>query len=493
MNEDQGYTRKEAMLLGIFSLLLGAIYNYLFYGKETGLSAPLAVGMFYILFFWAMRHKIKHLMSFGGLLLIPIALLSLTYAFYSNPIFHALNHIAIPLLIAIQTTLMSRSSHHNWYDFSFIGHVLYQVIPHSIRQFPVPIKIFKANLQRKTGQGQYKVALKVLLGLLISLPILIVVVSLLISADQLFSEMMDNIPDYLGEWNAGEAIARIFLVLLAAFYIFSYVWGLLHPKLEEAMSEYQGATRDQIGLDPIVALTFLIVMNIVYVLFTAVQFSYLFGSGELLLPDGTTYAEHARKGFGQLVIVTIINYSILLTVIHFVHGGHKLMNGVRMLLSLLIGCTFVMLCSAFIRLSWYEQAYGYTYTRVLVHAFLIYLAVLLAITLVKIWRERMPLLKYALIVSIIAYVAINYINIDRMIVNNNIHRYEATGVIDIDYLSGLSYDAVPDLVELSMQQNPPVGLEEGLERIEKRLEQDSSWTSFSLAKYKAFKSLEQLE
>jgi hypothetical protein len=172
-------------------------------------------------------------------------------------------------------------------------------------------------------------------------------------------------------------------------------------------------------------------------------------------------------------------------VIQFVRKEHPFIQRViQIMLSLLISSTLVMLCSSYIRLLGYEQAYGYTYTRVLVHAFLIFLFVLFLLALYRIWREHTSLFKQYLIVAMIAYVGINYINIDKMIAIQNIERYAQTGKIDIAYLSSLSYDVVPELIKLNEQETKPEGLDGRLERIKENLNKDQPWQSFNLSKYR---------
>ena len=41
----------------------------------------------------------------------------------------------------------------------------------------------------------------------------------------------------------------------------------------------------------------------------------------------------------------------------------------------------------------------------------------------------------------------NFANVDKIIADNNINRYFETGQIDMVYLKGLSYDAVPEMEE----------------------------------------------
>ncbi|WP_289136896.1 DUF4153 domain-containing protein [uncultured Brevibacillus sp.] len=83
---------------------------------------------------------------------------------------------------------------------------------------------------------------------------------------------------------------------------------------------------------------------------------------------------------------------------------------------------------------------------------MISLFVLFVIALLKIWRNRFSLIQYYTVVALIFYVGLNYVNMDAMIAKNNLNRYYATGNIDIEYLSRLSYDAVPLMIELTKDQ-----------------------------------------
>lgn len=102
-----------------------------------------------------------------------------------------------------------------------------------------------------------------------------------------------------------------------------------------------------------------------------------------------------------------------------------------------------MLISAYLRLVMYEESYGFTVLRLLVHAFMIFLGVLFLLSLVHVWRKRMNLLKPYMIVGLAAYLVINYVNVERLTAQYNIARYEQTGKIDAYYLASLSLMRIP--------------------------------------------------
>ena len=113
-----------------------------------------------------------------------------------------------------------------------------------------------------------------------------------------------------------------------------------------------------------------------------------------------------------------------------------------------------MLYSAFMRLHLYEQAYGYTYIRFLVHAFMIFLALLLLIAGLRIRYTSIPLLRWYIVLSITAYTAVNYVGMDNRIAELNVERYHKTGSIDTAYLANLSADAIPQLRKFAQEEFP---------------------------------------
>jgi hypothetical protein len=509
MNVEQTNVKQQGLLL-VYALLCGLICDYLFYGKEFGVSYPLFVCVFYALYFWGLRSKLAFHWGFEWLLLIPICLLSLTYALFANPAFQVLNALFIPVLIAAQTYLAINPHKRTWISVPLIGRMLDHVMVQSFRHFGTAFLTVGLLLPRnRTDTSQYRTLFKVLLGLLISLPLLLVVIALLASADTVFAQAIRWLPRLLDNIRMGELLVRGFWIIVLSLLLFGYLWGLLNPRHRGENEKYDGDADNgeeapqRLYMDPVVVTTVLIVVNLVYVMFTAIQFSYFFAAHEGILPAGINYAEYARRGFMELVVVTVINFNVLLASIRFLRRDNSsLYLMIKIMLTLLIGCTLVMLFSAFSRLSLYETAYGYTYIRLLVHAFMIFLGILLLLAFYKIWRERSPLHKQYIVVALVAYVIVNYMNIDAIITENNIQRYKDSGKIDAAYLGRLSYDAVPLLVQLIKEQQKQemgnqlswrVGLQDQLRRKRDMLNEEQTWQSANAAKSRARRALLDME
>jgi len=507
------WLKKYEWLLGM-ACLLGLLGQYLFVSHEAGISVPLFVLAFYGVFFYGVQGRIGGFDKWRGqsrsawLLFLPIALLSLTYVLYNNAVFRLFNPLAILSLMIMQCVLITRSSTQPWYRPAFYTDVLKHAVARPFEQLSVPFELIQGMLKWKDGQNQSGAAIrKILLGLLIAAPLLIVVVILLSSADSIFLSWVNYLPQLLPFTSMNNIVWRFIVAIVLALYSFCFIVGLLFRRPAErslssqlggqssaAFSELQSsaASKGELtegkekGADPLVAGTLFISINLVYVLFAVIQFTYLFGAANGLLPDGNSYSDYARSGFAELVIVALINLGLLLFGLCGIRKAGPASELIRkMMLTLLVGCTLVMLTSAYSRLSLYEEAYGFTQLRLLAHGFMIYLGVLLFIALFAIWYSRVPLAKSVLTWTLAFYVAMNYVNMDARIAENNIARFEQSGEIDIHYLSTLSMDAAPALMRLHSKHLEDLPIAGAVVEMKERAASDSSWQAWSMARMRA--------
>jgi len=486
-------------LIGAF--VLAFAHQYLFYGHIPGVSYPLFVLMLYTYLYYDVRHGLREITGFGWFLFVVIMLLSLTYALFNNPVFYALNLVVVPPLIFIHLAYTRGVKKIDWWDIRIVWDALDHLVLQSMRHVPTVFRILKVFTVRKMKVEQKSVMGRVLIGLMISLPVLFLVVNLLASADGVFNQLLMGVPEWWSSLSIGEGITRVIWIIVFGVLFFCYLWGFVKPersarhKKKAAAAEADTELRaGKFKVDPIMMTTLLISVNAVYVLFVVVQFSYLFGAWEGVLPDGKTYAEYARSGFMELVAVSLINFTIIMIALVYVREEEagKLRKMLSILLYILVGCSGVMLYSAYMRLVMYEEVYGYTYIRFLVHAFMLYLALLLIIAALRIRTAVIPLAKCYIVISLAAYVLLNYAGMDRIIAEKNIERFRDSGKIDRTYLSNLSTDAIPLLVRFSKEEDPGMKplLESRWASIVK--EPDRKWPSFNLSYSRADHELSQM-
>lgn len=323
-------------------------------------------------------------------------------------------------------------------------------------------------------------------GLLLALPALIVFTGLLMAADQVFASYVEQVlslelplslADLLAHglfigliaWGCaggllvallGEqrsALGRMLAVLAGGLISIVYV----DPA--EATLPAEGDTRPLraprralIALGAIEATTVLVVIDLLFGSFMAIQGAYLFGGLDTLARTGMTYAEYARRGFFELLAVACLALGLLCglaIVTRRASGRERRMfhAACALMIALLLG----LLGSAFQRMWLYEQAYGYTELRIYTHSFMIWLAVLLGLFLLALLRGRAQIFSMGGLVAALVYLALlNLANPDALIVRENIGRLAAppslagrgSEEVDAYYLTQLSPDATPALV-----------------------------------------------
>jgi len=483
---------KKGWILLLCSMAVGVIFDVLFNEKLPGISYPVFVIAFYAMFFYNLRSTIKPEASLGWFLTIPILALSITYTLFSNEVFMILNFLCIPVLVIIQTTLITGNNQYSWFNARFISDITVSMFARTLINVLKPFIAVFSFISTKTDKGKYAPVKKVLLGLVLSAPLVLIVILLLSSADAVFGHYVGNIPDILENIHLDEFLSHAVVILIGGIALFSYTFSLLTKDLAREGRVSEDPAASVRIFDPVIVVTMLVMVNIIYLFFVLIQFTYLFGSVNYALPEGITHAEYARRGFFELVAVTLINLGILLVNINLTkQSGLALRKTIRILNSLLIGCTFVMLLSAHFRMSLYEETYGYTYLRIFTHAFMAFILILLAAALYKVWKDGFRLLRAYIIISIVAFVAVNYMNVDVIVARNNIDRYHKTHNIDVQYLAGLSYDAVPLLVELldDKDKNVAAQIENCLYEKKKELSRKRPWQSFNISSYRAKKLL----
>ncbi|NKZ05549.1 DUF4153 domain-containing protein [Actinomadura latina] len=191
-------------------------------------------------------------------------------------------------------------------------------------------------------------------------------------------------------------------------------------------------------------------LDLLFLVFCAIQAGVFLAADKdaLLRSTGLTYAEYARQGFFQLVIVTVLVLVVVAVAKRYAPKGDQGM--VRVLLGLLCTLTLVVVAVALRRLYLYEQMFGWTRLRLWVHAFELWLGfVVVLVAVAGVVKGRVPWLPRTVAVSgAVALIVLAVLNPDRFIAEHNVARYKETGKIDVPYLRGLSADAVPALDEL---------------------------------------------
>lgn len=224
-------------------------------------------------------------------------------------------------------------------------------------------------------------------------------------------------------------------------------------------------------------------VDLLFAAFVAVQMTVFFGGREhVLTTAGLTYAEYARSGFFQLLVVGVLVLAVIaMTVVVVKPAEPRERALMKAMLGALCALTVVVLISALRRLGLYEEAFGFTHDRFAGHVVILWMAGVIGLLLVAGWLWRGDWLPRAVVASVaIALVGVNVVNPDRFIAQRNIDRFERTGRLDVAYLSNLSADAAPALVSLPEEVLACVATLQ-----ERGVYEDASGWSFNLARSRA--------
>ncbi|MFB9360882.1 DUF4153 domain-containing protein [Actinoplanes nipponensis] len=294
---------------------------------------------------------------------------------------------------------------------------------------------------RRGGGGR---GLRVAATVAVSALLLLVFGALFSSADAAFAGLVGRaVPDV----DAGTVTRWIFVFGVASLVLGGAAYLRAAPP-DLTVLERPGRRRVA-RLEWAVPLTLLVLL---FAVFVAVQLTVLFGgSAHVLDTEGLTYAEYARSGFWQLLVVTGLTLGVLAGAARWAPretGADRVL--IRTVLGALAALTLVVVASATHRMDVYADTYGLTRLRLLVMICelwlgLVYVLILAAgLRLTGRWLPRA-----AVATAVLALLGLAGANPDRLIADHNVTRYEQTQRIDTLYLSELSADAVPALDRLS--------------------------------------------
>lgn len=326
-----------------------------------------------------------------------------------------------------------------------------------------------ASLERPAGLGPW------LRGGALGLVVVWVVGALLASADSAFAAVVDAVTPSLDLQSLpGRAVL---LVIGAVFALALATLAASPPRWEAVRVPYRAGSAVEWAVP-------LVLVDVVLAAFVAVQATVMFAARpDALLGTGTTAAERARQGFGQLVAVTLI--AVVLLAWAGRRAGTDRSSGRRLLALLgggLVVLVLVVVASALRRMALYEQYFGWTVLRLHVAAFEVWLAVVLVLCGLAWTVRRVDLVARGVVLAAAgALLGLNLMSPDAVAASANVDRYAATGKVDLAYLARLSDDAVPALTRLPSADQVTV--------LVGRVAQHDPWYAVNLSRLRAARIL----
>ena len=477
---------KEQDVKSIIGIAIGAILfmELLIFGG-WGIAVPIAVIIYYILMLWqskilGIKQNIKN-----NILLVPIGLTALCFAFFDNMLLKFLNVLFLYGLIILNTSQQFGVNPYENLSFKWFLEIVPLGILNPIKNMGKPINIIKERINKGTKDSN-SVVLKVFIGFLIGLPIIFITTILLMNTDVAFNSIILLIIEKFN-FDLGWILRRVVVFIIIFFPLYSFFYGIRNKK--EKIDEQKEKNRTQI-FDFTIVITVTSSLCIVYIIYCLSQITYFISAFKGILPADYTFAGYARKGFFECIPLGIINLLliIILTLFTKVEGNKKKGNAIKGGTYYLVAFTLFLVISALSKMWLYISAYGITIMRVYVSWFLIVGCIILLLIGIKTYYSKFKLTKNIFIGFTIMFLGLNYANIDYKIAEYDAELYIVDQVDTLSAFYQLSDSALGSLIKIETDAIKPI-----LKKYETRIYRKTKWQEWNLPNYNGKKILENKE
>lgn len=427
--------------LSIACFIYACFYALCMYKNGSGITYPFFLAGSLWFYCYCMK-KLGVSSKRGSIFyMISILLLGISTFLTADPRIIFFNKTGIWLL-TIGFLLHRFYQVHNWTFGRYLGYMVCTVFG-SLGEIHRPFTDFAGYRKTKThksgGVGGY-----VIIGLCFSIPLFFIVFALLTSADMVFSKMTEG---FFKDFGFGDVFGVMFTII---FMFLGAYWIMAHL-CKKTFSE---EAKERKRMEAIVGIVITLPVTVLYLVFSVIQIYCLF-MGNVNL-EGYTYAEYAREGFFQLLAVCMINLILVL----ISHAYFKNSGVLKLIMTVMSLCTYVMIASSAYRMILYIKNYYLTFLRILVLWSLAVIAILLTGVILSIFFKKFKLFKYSMVVVTFCYLVLSFSHPDYWIARCNVANmgssssdfFEADSYDDYGYLAGLSEDAAPAFAELFAEE-----------------------------------------
>ena len=416
--------RSNFRIFGGISLIFGVFFAFCFYETFIGVNVFFFTIVMVVLLHLVMKNLQLPIKNGTKAYYTGVLLLGASSMFTASETLQFLNIVGI--LFLLDLSLLHQVYEVRYWEFSKHTGRMFALFFEAVAAIGKPFSD-GTNFLKQTKLFKKDKTRNILIGIVVALPLLWLITLLLSSADLLFSEMTHHIYDFLFSSEVIKVATIVLFGFLACYCIIAAVVTRTGVTIEKNRKKADAA----------IANTFMTLLCLVYVMFCGIQLVFLFSSGISVLPEQFTFAEYARRGFFELLVVTIINI-ILMLVCNEYFTESKLL---RFIITGMTVCTYIMIASSAYRMILYIGAYHLTFLRVFVLLALFVDALVLTGVILKQYKPKFPLFQYCVAVTAICYVVFSFSKPDYFIASYYVKHDE---VIDSEDIEFLTYELSPD-------------------------------------------------
>ena len=368
--------------------------------------------------------------------LIPTLFIVVSFSLYENPWLKTVSIVILPITLCV---FMSQAKCKNENSYLWNYSFLFTLIRQACKplSFIIPsAKHFQQQSQSALKSQNKQLFKQIFLGLIILLPLAILAVILLGSADANFAKLIESSLQTLFQHFDFSIFLKLFCIallsisLLALFTAWSKPWCFI--PIEKTTP-----------IDSIVAIIVLNGLLLIYGVFLFLQIEYLFIDS---LPIEFNQAEHlVKSGFWQLFFLSSLNI-VLFTV--FYKNTSTL---AQYFVSAFIAASGFLLLSAAWRMSLYIFYYGLSYEKFFAsYTCLFALGIFVCLIFFSYIKEKQNLLKLIFFSALWCYGIASILPIEKIIFHSNVALEKQTETrINLDHLSALSIDVYDNITTLN--------------------------------------------
>ncbi len=489
---------KHFYLVWVVALVLGWGSDFLFWAKPVGISVPI---------------YLTACLLGGGLALLANGIkpalrsLWLVALFFFFAVISAVRQEPLTLGLGYAGSFLSlglltvtyRGSHWVAYRLSDYFRQFFALV---VSIIILPIDYYR-QAQPDTSWVRRLPYKGVLRGVVIALPVLVIFLALFTAGDVYFGQKVEGVIRQVIDIHVPEQLLRLVIILVVA-YALSGIF--LHAGLKSIASEPGSADKPLakrfLGFTE--AAVIMGSISLLFLIFVIFQFRYFFGGQALIDLKDYTYSEYARSGFNELIGVAFLSLLVIIGLGSLtqreVVWQKRVFSGLSVGMALLV---MVILVSAYQRLMLAIGWHGFSRLRLYPNVFLIWVGILfIAVILLEVLRQERH---FALAMVLAAFgfaITLSVLNVDGAIAKHNSYPFTVYRTdINVNYLTTLSPDAVPALVDayndpdLSQLRHTGIGaalvcyLQSGWYKYYDWY----TWRGFSFSRWAAVNALNQVE
>lgn len=436
----------SAVVIWPLALLTSFLGAALIFDAEPGINWPIWVTAASLSVLAARLASVKRVEAPLAILLGWATLLSLRFAVYNSDL-NVFVVLSDAMLLGLAVITIGAPA---WGQLSA---KLLAVVP-----VLAPFRVWRASVQQVADAPRSVHSPRsrsLIRGALLSAPLVILLFVLLGNADPVIRWGTDHVAAWLPDWSFPPRMLFFLFLLSLTLGANAIAARQLEPALPNLprirTTASIGVTEQRMVLWS---------AAVVLWLFVLLQLSYLIQPPPIAINSGITFAEYARRGFGELSIAATIVGGIIL-VLEYARPAdtserdRKILT--RLELALLLALELILF-SAFRRVVLYEQAYGFTTDRLFAQTYMVVMALALLALAFEIVRGSISVnfARRVAVIALGAFTVLAFWNHEAWIVDKNINAGIQTGKFDLAYARRLSGDAIPTLINRRRELGPSV-------------------------------------